>query len=958
MITLPKSISMSAKSLLYGAGLLALLVTNILVIQLVFTPQRVSADATSACAYDYLDPADSGKFTNACRDGWYNGKGDQSVCSKYSDSDLRGACTNGYNEYKRASAKCNGDTQCIDGLRSNNSATASSVGRCETTYGSGYANSRQERVAACKDGYQNGKGDGTVCIKYRSNPDTAVEAACRAGWDFFQNDRSACVAAGKTEAECTQAIRSGSNGGGGGGNTPAAPAGTTADPSVNRNVGHYPTTGDISSLITYKFKCEEADRSKCVAKACNGPGAGEDSQIAKARCDRAGRQCVPNADTGGSCDASSSNKCALEGFFGTMICGVVQMMGSMTDTSYDLLSLLLKTDPVLQTTQGGSGDSSMYAAWSVLRNLGNVFFVITFLIVILSYTSNIGISAYNIRKILPRLIMAAFLINASWWICAIFVDLSNIIGATITDTLGGITSISNNNSLSDWKLVINSVLFASAAVIAASSLVIYGGFSVLLPALISALIAVVTVFILLLARQVLIIIFIIISPLAFAAILLPGTNFLFERWRKMFVPLLMLYPVIGLIFGLSKVASDVVIGAAADRDQSLLAILGLAIQIIPLFLLPKIMKLGGSALGAFDRVSDSKFAKDKRKQAEDYHKHKQKQRELAAVSGGDPKPWQLRKRALRAKFDREEKRKSIDENLDTAQNASFRRDLGIDKQSEETPAGDGTDEEPTTNTAGDDETPDNGSTAGDPDQQDTAEDENDEGYNDDLARKLAQTDNPQAIADARNFFIKKKVDAVAKLAEAKRLELRNSGVGRDAMLDRAINATNADGSKAHSELVQDAAVLHIAQSGDLGAILALMKNSGNLSFQQRRVLMRGIADSGMGNKVPFLGDPETQDKFIRGEINGDNFHSEVVAKSMAENDWSADTYARLDKDAMVEVDKVRQKVASGEITSLSPEKMQEHGQAAYDALHTKETKQAISRNEPYLESLTSWRNSP
>lgn len=942
----------SSKKLLLIFGFAA--VVTLMAFLTTISPSAYASGIRTAC--QGLDAS----HTEACKDGYLSGVGNNSYCTKYSndggDDSLRSACVGGWQVYSLDVANCGGDNQCIQKLRDDGQGqhVATSAGICDNI--TAYPTTAEQN--ACKDGYFNGKGDESVCKKYQSNQ--AAKQACYSGYNTFVKDRGACVASGKTEAECTQALRNGGAGGASssGGVTPAAPAGSTADPSVNRNVGHYPTSGDIKTLITYQFQCQEADRSKCVAKACNAPGAGEDSQIAKARCDRAGRQCIPDAHNNGSCDASSSNKCALAGFFGTMICGIVQTMGNMVDTSYDLLSILLKTDPVLQTTRGGSGDSSMYMAWSTLRNLANVFFTITLLIVILSYTSNIGVSAYNIRKILPRIIMAAFLINASWWICAIFVDLSNILGATITDTLGNITSIGVNNQFSNWKLVISSVLFASAAVIAASSLVIYGGFSVLLPAIVSALIAVVTVFILLLARQVLIIIFIIISPLAFAAILLPGTNFLFERWRKMFVPLLMLYPVIGLIFGLSKVASDVVIGAAADRDQSLLAILGLAIQVIPLFLLPTIMKLGGSALGAFDRIGDSKFAKDRRKQAEDYHKHKQKQRELAAVSGGDPKPWQLRKRALRAKFDREEKRKAIDENLDTAQNGAFRRDLGIDKQSPDKPEGDGTDEEPTNTAPGDDETPGDVPPVGgnDGSNSDGNQDE-DQGYNDKLARQLAQTDDEQAVANARNFFIKKKVDAVAKLAEAKRLELRNSGVGRDGMLERAINADGQDGNKAHSDLVQDAAVLHIAQSGDLGAILQLMKNSGNLSFQQRRVLMRGIADSGMGSKIPFLGNAEIQDKFIRGEINEDNFHSEVVAKSMAEDDWSADTYARLDKDAMVEVDKVREKVGRGEITSLSPEKMQEHGQAAHDALTQKETKEAMSRNEPFLKSLEeSWRN--
>ena len=52
---------------------------------------------------------------------------------------------------------------------------------------------------------------------------------------------------------------------------------------------------------------------------------------------------------------------------------------------------------------------------------------------IYSHITSFGISNYGIKKILPRLIIVAILVNISFYICAIAIDLSNIAGQAIQD---------------------------------------------------------------------------------------------------------------------------------------------------------------------------------------------------------------------------------------------------------------------------------------------------------------------------------------------------------------------------------------------------------------------------------------------------------------------------------------------------------------------------------------------
>lgn len=881
-------------------------------------------NAAKFCGIKYA--SDTAK-KDSCVKGYAYGSGTGETCKSVPE-ETRDACMEGYNRK-------------VSQQSMPNQPLASSISACDSWHSEEDINSElsKKEQEACKDGYKNGIGDGSVCKKYDENP--LVTEACVAGWEAFKSDVENCTALRMDEQVCRNHLRKQAIDATSSSSSSPPPQ----DPSQKKGVGVFPSNGDISKLITYKTKCTESDPSKCAPKPC-------DSGVNPEVCQRAGRQCKPDASTGGNCDTSESEKCALEGFFGDMMCGITRIMGSITDTSYSLLSTLLTTDPVIQTSKGG-GDSSMYTAWAAARGIANIFFIITLLVVILSYVTNMGVSTYNIKRIVPRIITTAILVNSSFWVCALFVDISNILGAVIVDTLGSITSVVQvkGNNLTSWQLIIEGILLAGAATVAASSALIYGGFGVLLPFLVTTLISVVTVFLMMLARQVLIILFIIVSPIAFASVLLPGTSSLFEKWRKMFVPTLMLYPIVGLLFGLSKVASDLIVGVAANTDQTLLAILGLGIQIAPLVLLPRAMAFGGNALNSIGNIKNSSFAKNQQQKATDYADHKKNQHKLNALSGEDPKAWQLRKRVIRRKSDREARREALDEEYQTAQGSAMRGALGIDKDDSEAVLP--TDE--SIENANENESTAGANENGNPEDnegQNTPENngqEDSEQYNDRLARKLAQSDDLNAVASARNHFIKAKVSAKAKLAEAKRLELRNSGIGRDGMLNAAMNKAGEV-----SQLAQDAAVLQIANSGDIGAILQLMKNSEKLSFQQRRQLMRGVASSGVGNKIPFLGNPETQDSFIRGEINATNFSEAVVGKSLAEDDWSANTFAELDQDAMKEVTEYGKAVASGNIQSNVD--MSIHGNAAHEALNSKETQQKTSRNSEALKILAEWRN--
>ena len=303
---------------------------------------------------------------------------------------------------------------------------------------------------------------------------------------------------------------------------------------------------------------------------------------------------------------STSTSCDVQGI-GWFICPVSNWLADGIDYMYSALQEFLKTKP-LETTNQNSG---IYLAWVIMRNISNVAFIVAFLVIIYSQLTSIGISNYGVKKMIPRLVIAAVLVNLSFTICAILLDLSNIAGYAFQDAFMGIkntiSTVGENTSTWTWSRVINIALSNGALAIGAVAFT-----TELLPMLVpAATLAGLTLLLILLimaARQALIIILIIISPLAFVCYLLPGTEKWFKKWRDSFLTMLVFFPAFSVVFGGAQLAGILIIQNATGPNGAIMHVLGMLVQIIPLAITPLIMKLSGGVLGKF-----AGFVNDKNK---------------------------------------------------------------------------------------------------------------------------------------------------------------------------------------------------------------------------------------------------------------------------------------------------------------------------------------------------------
>ena len=303
---------------------------------------------------------------------------------------------------------------------------------------------------------------------------------------------------------------------------------------------------------------------------------------------------------------STSTSCDVQGI-GWFICPVSNWLADGIDFMYSALQQFLKTKP-LETTNQNSG---IYLAWVIMRNISNVAFIVAFLVIIYSQLTSVGISNYGVKKMIPRLVIAAVLVNLSFTICAILLDLSNIAGYAFQDAFMGIkntiSTVGENTSTWTWSRVINIALSNGALAIGAVAFT-----TELLPMLVpAATLAGLTLLLILLtmaARQALIIILIIISPLAFVCYLLPGTEKWFKKWRDSFLTMLVFFPAFAVVFGGAQLAGILIIQNASGPNGAIMHVLGMLVQIIPLAITPLIMKFSGGVLGKF-----AGFVNDKNK---------------------------------------------------------------------------------------------------------------------------------------------------------------------------------------------------------------------------------------------------------------------------------------------------------------------------------------------------------
>ena len=340
--------------------------------------------------------------------------------------------------------------------------------------------------------------------------------------------------------------------------------------------------------------CKDGVNHKGNSAYCERQYRGRDEEISACKQGQSAEIKTPSEGDGGG-EEEGKNSCSIDGM-GWLICPLMTFMGGIADASYSVISQFLNIRPAI--FDEGSDAVGAKQAWSFFRDIANVIFVLLFLWVIFSQVSSIGISNYGIKKVLPKLIVGAVLVNLSFYICQLAVDLSNILGFTLKEALEG--AVSGVGGSSSNSAIASGLGAAVAGILVLTGTVLFAALAVSIPTLLSLMLVLLVVLVILIVRQAAIVLLISIAPLAFAAWLLPNTESLFKKWVSMFRGLLMVFPIISLLYGAGKLAGAILMTTAtSDPNDTAITMqfAGLAASILPLGATPFVLQSSLNSLG-------------------------------------------------------------------------------------------------------------------------------------------------------------------------------------------------------------------------------------------------------------------------------------------------------------------------------------------------------------------------
>jgi hypothetical protein len=201
------------------------------------------------------------------------------------------------------------------------------------------------------------------------------------------------------------------------------------------------------------------------------------------------------------------------------------------------------------TTLGFTNSQIVQIGWPIIRDLANMFF--SLILLVISFATILRIESYGMKQILWRLVVAALLINFSLVIAGVVIDASNVMTrffikdnfqlnnkeATISSAI--LNSLQTTNF---WKSDLaqgNQLQGSQLQGAATPGSPNFGG--LLLNTILGIILMAVTAFVLMAAaflffiRMVVLWILLIFAPLAWLAMILPGTRSMWNKWWSEFI---------------------------------------------------------------------------------------------------------------------------------------------------------------------------------------------------------------------------------------------------------------------------------------------------------------------------------------------------------------------------------------------------------------------------------------
>ncbi len=301
------------------------------------------------------------------------------------------------------------------------------------------------------------------------------------------------------------------------------------------------------------------------------------------------------------------NNCISSDNSGWISCPVIDSIGNSVEHLYAfLIENWLAFNPKLLAFQNPTDPgASVFLAWQYFQTLANILLFLYLIVIIISQITGVGISNYGIKKALPRVVLAAVLINLSYFICQAAIDLANIVGAGIFDVLdklvtdAGIVATGKNDT--PYSIAFLAILVLLVGLVVKLASMSPALISVALAALVSAVVAVIFLFVVLGLRQVLAVLLVAVSPVAILCSTVPGLKTVYNKWFGLMKGVLMAYPICSVLIGGGSLCAQILYDAWGGDSNFFAAVACMVITVAPFFFIPSMLR---NSIGALDGIVD------------------------------------------------------------------------------------------------------------------------------------------------------------------------------------------------------------------------------------------------------------------------------------------------------------------------------------------------------------------
>lgn len=294
------------------------------------------------------------------------------------------------------------------------------------------------------------------------------------------------------------------------------------------------------------------------------------------------------------------SRCAVTGLQALLICPAMRTTGGLTQAGLNIIQKSMVLNPKF-TNSRTKGGFVLYSSWVEFRNISNLILIIAFMIMIAAYVTNRQLDVYNLRKMLPKFIVIAILINASFLIMQVAVDISNIVGVGMFSLLSNIMPFNY-----DVMKTVSTVL-AGGLIIGSVALAPLIGIAVLIPVILCAMLSVVIMVVMLALRDSAFIVLLVLTPVALISLLFPNSDRFYQVWKKSIWTILIIPPMIGLTFGSGKFLSGLMFQVGGLMQIFYIVPLALQFYLLPKILLNSIKNLpliGNQIASTLDKIPD------------------------------------------------------------------------------------------------------------------------------------------------------------------------------------------------------------------------------------------------------------------------------------------------------------------------------------------------------------------